>query len=233
VNRDIREKYWKLLEDRHKPGAWEVLDAGYSESHRAYHTWPHVVSMLEKLSAFPGLCTRADLIATAVFWHDAVYRTRSRDGSPRTDCDNVHESGQLFREYTLLNDADTNAVYDMIIATANHLQPALKNQHYAGFAGDVDLFLDLDLSSLASPWNEFVENLVKIRCEFFWLREADFYASQIDFLERFARDDVPLYRCKETSEKWRDTAKANLRRCVWGLQKKAAELKAGRTTLGG
>src|SRR5262249_48065185 len=152
VNRPIREKYWEPLERRHKPGAWEVLDASYSESHRAYHGWPHVVSLLEKLNAFSGLCTRQDFIATAVFWHDAVYRTQGQDGSPRTDCDNVRESGQLFREHTLLNKADTDAVYDMIIATANHLQPTVNNQYYVGFAGDVDLLLDLDLSSLASPW---------------------------------------------------------------------------------
>jgi predicted metal-dependent HD superfamily phosphohydrolase len=229
VNRDIREKYWKLLEGRHKPGAWEVLDAGYRESHRAYHTWPHVASLLEKLGAFSGLCTRADLIATAVFWHDAVYRTQSQDGRPRSDYENVRESGQLFREYTLLNKADSDAVYDMIIATANHLQPALKNHHYAGFAGDVDLFLDLDLSSFASPWEVFIENLARIRLEFSFLPETDFFMNQIVFLERFAREDVPLYRRKETSEKWRAAARANLQSCVWCLKKRVAEPKAGET----
>jgi predicted metal-dependent HD superfamily phosphohydrolase len=227
VNRDIREKYWKSLAGRHKPGAWEVLHAGYSESHRAYHTWPHVATMLEKLSAFSGLCTRQGIIATAIFWHDAVYKTQSQDGRPRTDYANVHESGQVFREYTLLNKADTNAVYDMIMASANHLQPTVRNQHYAGFAGDVDLFLDLDLSSLASPWEEFIEDLARIRSEFSFLPETDFIENQIAILARFARDDVALYRCKETSDKWRDMAKANLRRCVRCLQKRAAELKAG------
>jgi predicted metal-dependent HD superfamily phosphohydrolase len=226
VNQEIRKKYWKPLEGRHRPGAWEVLDAGYSESHRAYHTWPHVASLLEKLSVFSGLCTREDLIATAIFWHDAVYRTQSHDGRPRTDYENVRESGQLFRGYSLLNKADSDAVYDMIIATANHLQPTLKYQYYAGFAGDVDLFLDLDLSSLASPWDDFVDNLAKIRSEFSWLPETDFYASQIDFLKQFAREDVPLYRCKETSAKWRAAAKANLRHCKWYLEKRVAELKA-------
>jgi predicted metal-dependent HD superfamily phosphohydrolase len=227
VNRDIREKYWKQLAGRHKPGTWEVLDAGYSESHRAYHAWPHVATMLEKLSAFSSLCTRENLIATAVFWHDAVYKTQSEDGRPRTDYENVHESGQLFREYTLLNEADTGAVYDMIMASANHLQPALKNHYYAGFAGDVDLFLDLDLSSFASPWDEFVEDLARIRREYSYMPETYFFAKQIAILARFAREDVPLYRCKETSDKWRDAAKANLRRCVKCLQKRASELKAG------
>ncbi len=227
MNRQIKEKHWKQIESKHKPGAWEVLDAGYSESHRAYHTWPHIASLLEKLNAFSALSARQDFITTAVFWHDAVYRTRSRDGSPRTDCENVRESGQLFREYTLLNNADTNAVYDMIIATANHLQPNVRKQYYAGFAGDVDLFLDLDLSSLASPWEVFIEDLARIRSEFSFLPETEFIENQIAMLERFARNDVALYRCKETSDEWRDMAKANLRRCIRCLQKRAAELKAG------
>jgi predicted metal-dependent HD superfamily phosphohydrolase len=203
-----------------------VLDASYSESHRAYHAWPHVASLLEKLSAFSGLCTRADLIATAVFWHDTVYKIQSEDGSPRTDYENVHDSGQLFREFALLNNADTDAVYDMILATANHLQPALKNQYYAGFAADVDLLLDLDLSSFAAPWEEFVKDLARIRSEFAYLSEPDFFVKQIAILERYAGEDVPLYRRKETSEKWRDAAKANLRRCLWCLQKRVAELNA-------
>ena len=227
MNRDIREKYWKPLEGRHKPGAWEVLDTGYCESHRAYHSWPHVASLLEKLSAFSDLCTRADIIATAVFWHDAVYRTQSQDGRPRADYENVHESGQLFREYSLLNKADADAVYDMVMATANHLQATLRTQYYAGFASDVDLFLDLDLSSLASPWEEFVGDLARIRAEFSWVSETEFYVNQIGILKRFAREDVPLYRCRETSEKWRDAARANLRRCVSSLQKRVAELTSG------
>jgi predicted metal-dependent HD superfamily phosphohydrolase len=124
----------------------------------------------------------------------------------------------------LLNKVDTDAVYDMIMATANHLHPTLRKQYYAGFASDADLFLDLDLSSLASPWEEFVEDLARIRSEFSWVSESDFYVNQIGILERFAREDVPLYRCRETSEKWRDAARANLRRCVRSLQERLAEL---------
>ena len=64
---------------------------------------------------------------------------------------NVRDSGELFRQHTLLNKSDADAVYDLIMATANHLQARAEKQFYAGVAGDLDLFLDLDLSSLASP----------------------------------------------------------------------------------
>ena len=162
MNREIREKYWTPLEGRHKTGAWEALDVGYTESHRAFHTWEHVSGLLENLSEFSDLSTRSDIIAVSVFWHDVVYRTQNQDGSPRPDYENVRDSGELFRQYTLLNKSDADAVHDLIMATANHMQARAEKHYYAGFADDLDLFLDLDLSSLASPWEEFAENLARI-----------------------------------------------------------------------
>jgi predicted metal-dependent HD superfamily phosphohydrolase len=226
INREIREKYWMPLEGRHKTGAWEALDAGYAESHRAYHTWEHVAGLLEKLSEFSDLSTRSDIIAASVFWHDVVYRTQNQDGSPRPDYENVRDSCELFRQYTLLNKSDANAVHDLIMATANHLQARAEKQYYAGFSGDLDLFLDLDFSSLASPWEEFVENLARIRTEFSWASEVVFCSSQIQILENFAKADVGLYRRAETSEKWRDAARANLKRCVTELRKRIAGLSS-------
>ena len=214
------------LEGRHKTGAWEALDAGYTESHRAYHTWDHVADLLEKLSEFTDLSTRSDIIAVSVFWHDAVYRTQSQDGSPRPDYENVRDSGELFRQYTLLNKSDADAVHDLIMATANHLQARAEKHYYAGFADDLDLFLDLDLSSLASPWEEFVEDLARIRTEFSWAPEDVFCSSQLRILKNFAKEHVRLYRRAATSKKWRDAASANLKRCITELQKRIAELSS-------
>jgi predicted metal-dependent HD superfamily phosphohydrolase len=223
MKREIREKYWGPLEGRHTIGAWEALDAGYTENHRAYHTWDHVADLLEKLSEFSDLSTRSDIIAVSVFWHDAVYRTQNQDGSPRPDYENVRDSGKLFRRYTLLNKSDADASYELIIATSNHLQARAGKQHYAGFADDLDLFLDLDLSSLASPWDEFVEDFARIRTEFSWASEVVFCSSQLRILENFAKEHVRLYRRAETSGKWRDAARANLKRCVTELQKRITE----------
>lgn len=226
VNQEIRKKFWMPLEGKHKPGAWEALDAGYSEHHRAYHTWEHLAGLFEKLSEFSDLSTRADIIAMSAFWHDVVYRTRNHDGSPRPDYENVRDSAELFRQYTLLNQPDADAVYDLIMATASHLQAGAEKQYYAGFASDLDLFLDLDLSSLALPWEAFVEDFARIRSEFSWLPEAVFCSRQIHILENFAKEDVRLYRRAETSEKWRDAARANLKRCVTELKKRIADLSS-------
>ncbi len=222
VNQEIRRNYWMPLEGRHKSGAWEALDAGYTECHRAYHTWEHLAGLFEKLSRFSDLSSRADIIALSVFWHDVVYRTQNHDGTPRTDYENVRDSAELFRQYTLLNQPDADAVYDLIMATASHLQARAEKQYYAGFAGDLDLFLDLDLSSLASPWEEFAEDFDRIRSEFSWEAEVVFYSRQIQILENFIKEDARLYRRAETREKWLDAARANLKRCVTELKKRVA-----------
>jgi predicted metal-dependent HD superfamily phosphohydrolase len=220
MNREIREKYWTPLEGRHKTGAWEALDAGYTESHRAYHTWEHVAGLLEKLSEFSDLATRSDIIAVSVFWHDVVYTTQDQDGGLRPDYENVRDSGKLFRQYTLLNKSDADAVHDLIMATANHLRASAEKHYYAGFADDLDLFLDLDLSSLASPRDEFAEDFARIRTEFSWAPEVVFCSSQLRILENFAQPHVRLYRRAETGKKWCDAASTNLKRCIAELQKR-------------
>jgi hypothetical protein len=98
--------------------------------------------------------------------------------------------GKLFRQYTLLKQPYADAVYDLIMATANHLQARAEKQYYAGFAGDLDLFLDLDLRSLAAPWEAFVEGLARIRTEFSWAPEIVFCTIQLQILEKSAKDDV-------------------------------------------
>jgi predicted metal-dependent HD superfamily phosphohydrolase len=114
-----------------------------------------------------------------------------------------------------LNKSDADAVHDLIMATANHLQARAEKHYYAGFA----------LSSLASPWEEFVEDLARIRTEFSWASEVVF-SIQLQILNNFAKDDVRLYRRAETSGKWPVAAMANLKRCITELQKRIAELSS-------
>ncbi len=175
---------------------------------------------MEKLDDFRALSAKPELIATAVFWHDAVYATRKPDGGRRSDFENVRDSAELFHDYTLLNAADADAVNELIMATADHLRAEAKQHHYDGFSGDLDLFLDLDLSPLAAPWETFAANLEKIRFEFSWVSEAEFNLGQIGMLEGFLKADARLFRREETREKWRDAARANLAFCIDELRAK-------------
>jgi predicted metal-dependent HD superfamily phosphohydrolase len=218
---DLKQRFWTPLAAQHKAGAWDELNARYSEIERAYHSWIHIADLLRKLEDLSDLAVCPSIIATAIFWHDSVYLTRSANGHPRTDRENVKDSAELFRTYTLLDRPSRYAVYNMIMATSDHRRAKAESPHYPGFSDDLDLFLDLDLSSLGGSWKEFKDNFTRIRSEFSWLPESDFLFLQIQNLEKFARDDTELYRRIETRAKWASSAKSNLTRCISDLKKRA------------
>jgi predicted metal-dependent HD superfamily phosphohydrolase len=221
---DVRSRYWALLAKQHAPGAWEILDAAYREAHRGYHSWDHVDDLLQKLDAFAHFATRPDLIATAIFWHDAVYASRNNDGGLRPDADNVHDSAALYCRHSLANETDAAAVCDMIMATADHLDAKASGELYPGFTKDMDLFLDLDLSSLAATWEIFAENLEKIRFEYAWVPEIAFSLGRLKMLRSFLESGDRLFRLDETRALWDNAARNNLTRCIGELRAQIARL---------
>ena len=220
---EIIRKHWRSLEASHKPSAWDALDRGYGDARRAYHGWEHIAELLEKLDGFHALSAKPALIATATFWHDSVYATQAPDGGRRSDLENVRDSAELFLRHTLLNADDAAAVHELIMATADHTRAEARKEHYDGFAGDLDLFLDLDLSPLAAPWKIFAANLEHIRFEFAWVPEPEFYTSQIGMLEGYLNADARLFRRAETGKKWLAAAKDNLKFCIVALRAKLAD----------
>ncbi|PWB81142.1 MAG: hypothetical protein C3F11_15965 [Methylocystaceae bacterium] len=226
MNEAIRRKFWLGLEKAHARGAFDVLNAAYTQAHRAYHSWEHIDALLERLEEFGQLAVRPDLVATAIFWHDVVHVARGSDGALRLDSENVRDSGDLFRRHTLLAGREAEAVQDLILATADHMRARARNEYYPGFSGDLDLFIDLDLSPLASPWDEFAVNTRKIRSESMGVDEAEFSAKQAAMLEGLAKGGAPLFRRAELREKLDATAKVNLARCIAALRERGAPRRA-------
>ncbi len=218
----IVTKYWTLLADRHDAGAFSTLDAAYREPQRAYHAWGHIVDLLTKLDALAHLAARADLVAAAVFWHDSVYLTRTPDGRPRTDPDNVRASAALFERHSSFDAVEAAAVHEMIMATSSHMKAKASKERYPGFARDLDFFLDLDLSSLAAAWPVFERNLDDIHFEYGWAPERAFYLGRVQMLASFLRGGDALYRLPETRALWLEPARANLRRAETELRERLA-----------
>lgn len=223
MNESIRRIFWRRIETAHAPGTFAVLDAAYRQPHRAYHTWEHIDALLEGLRRFERLASRPDLVAAAIFWHDAVHRARDADGRARPDAQNVRDSVEAFRRHTLLRGGEAQAVEDLVMATADHANAVAAKEHYPGFAADLDLFVDLDLSPLAAPWEDFADNTRKIRTESLGVEETEFAADQASMLEGFARAGAPIYRRAETRALWDAPARANLERCIPRLRASARE----------
>jgi predicted metal-dependent HD superfamily phosphohydrolase len=211
---NIKARYWLQIEADYRICAWAELDRRYREEHRAYHSWRHIGEILDRLEVFSDSSTARNIIIAAAFWHDAVYDLQNEDGSPRTDRDNVFASAALFRRYTKLRDAEADAVEELILGTADHLHAKPERERYPGFYDDFNLFLDLDLGSLASPWDQFQANLDKIRFEYSRITEKEFCQVQIAMLTKFRNRSSRLFRREETRRKWSDNAAANLDRGI-------------------
>lgn len=215
---DIVQKYWRKLAGRHDAGAFATLDAAYHEKQRGYHDWAHIVDLLTKLDELAHLAARPDLIAMAIFWHDSVYATRDAEGKLRPDADNVRASAALFERHAKFDAMEADAVHAMIMATARHLDACAEREFYPGFSGDFDLFLDLDLASLAAPWPVFEENLAKLRFEYAWVPEGVFFLGRLQMVQAFVACGDALYRRAETRALWRDAARENLSRATNALR---------------
>jgi predicted metal-dependent HD superfamily phosphohydrolase len=213
-----------LLAARHDADAFAVLDAAYREPQRGYHDWRHIADLLQKLGHFSHLATRPDLIAAAIFWHDAVYATRDASGLLRADAENVRASAALFERHALFDKIDADAIHEMIMATARHLDAKASREHYPGFSKDLDLFLDLDLSALAAQWPVFERNLENIRFEYGWVPENVFCLGRLRMAESFAAQGASLYRRDELRKLWSEAALANLSRSLEELRAKLARL---------
>lgn len=204
--------HWSRIADWHDSSAFDVLDANYRDPARGYHDWSHIIDMLTKLDRLTHLATRPDLIAAAIFWHDSVFITRAPDGSARPDPENVHDSAALFAAHSRFPEKESAAIRDMILATAQHLSARPEKEHYAGFARDLDLFLDLDLSALGADWPVFQSNYARIRAEYPWIDEADFDRQRQGMLGKFAASCDSLFRLDEPRRLWAASARENCQR---------------------
>ena len=213
----IRSRYWRRLEASHVVAAWEVLDAAYGDLARAYHSWRHISDLLQALDELAALASRPELIMTAIFWHDVVYRTRGAGQTRRADFLNVRDSAEMFRSYTRMSSADADAVQELIMATTSHLDAKASRERYPDFSRDLDLFVDLDLSPLALPWEQFASNFEDIRFEFSWIPEDVFNSGQAAFLKNLLAHEDKLFRRPETIRMWRAAALSNISHCLNNL----------------
>ncbi|WP_292532568.1 hypothetical protein [Methylocystis sp.] len=221
---NLVKTYWDLIASNHDPNAFAALDAAYREPQRGYHDWGHIGDLLAKLDHLKSLALRPDLIAAAIFWHDAVYVTRDSDGLLRPDAENVRASAEAFERHSKFDRMESEAIHDLIMATANHLDAGPTTEHYPGFARDLDLFLDLDLSSLGAPWPTFARNLEQLRFEYNWVPEPLFCLGRLQMIDTFAARGDELFRRDETRKLWSAQAHENLVRAQDELRRQVARL---------
>jgi len=174
------------------------LAARYAEPHRHYHTVAHVEALLRHLDAHRTLARQPAHIEAAIWYHDVVYDTRRND--------NEICSADIAR-FELMSigwlGIDVERVAGMVEAT----------RHHRAADGDTDtlLFLDLDLSVLATGPSEYDAYRDAIRAEFSWAPGTDYRAGRAKVLRAFLERDA-IYRTPELAARWEAPARSNLQR---------------------
>jgi predicted metal-dependent HD superfamily phosphohydrolase len=176
----------------------ERLEAAYAEKHRHYHTAEHINQCLVKFDEVSHLAQRPAEVELALWFHDAVYATRSKTNEAR--------SAVWALEFLTKNGIDpgpARRVHDLIMAT-KHDAPA-ENP-------DAALVVDIDLSILAADDEMFARFERNVRKEYWWVPSALFRKTRAailqSFLNRSSVYGTAYFRQKGEAEARRNLATA-------------------------
>ena len=174
----------------------------YSEPHRCYHNLAHLEDCLGEFDRARQLATDPAAVELAIWFHDAVYDPRAADNEER--------SAELAKDWLSdvhASDALTDSVGRLILATKNH---------DASLHADAPLLVDVDLSILGKPPEQFWEYERQIREEYAWVEKPVFADKRAEILHRFlARERI--YQTELFFQRMEAQARANLRASVQRL----------------
>ena len=178
------------------------LMACYAEPHRHYHTLQHLDECFAHLEALRPQTDRPAEIAIALWFHDAIYRTRRHD--------NEEKSADWARSAALAAGVGRDVadrIHALILAT----------RHEAVAEGrDAEVLIDIDLAILGAEPARFAEYEAQVRRE---------YASVIGPLYRHGRRKVlegfaarpTIYASAAFREHREAQARANIARSLAAL----------------
>jgi len=178
------------------------LMAMYSEPHRYYHNLLHIEDCLGEFDRAKQLATDPAAVELAVWFHDAIYDPRAADNEER--------SAELAMDWLRdvhASDALTDSVGRLVLATKNH---------DASVHDDAPLLVDVDLSILGRPPEQFWEYERQIREEYAWVERTVFAAKRAEILNRFL-DHERIYQTELFFQRMEAQARANIRASVQRL----------------
>lgn len=195
---------WKRLGAQGDASAvYNDLVARYSEPHRAYHTLRHIGHCLDELEQVRHLATNPYAVELALWYHDAIYDTKTKDSEERSATLAV----EVVRSASLPDNLG-QSVANLITATKHLVIP---------IDPDVQLLVDIDLSILGQPEDKFDEYEWQIRKEYEWVSEDAFVVGRSTILKSFlARPNI--YATQFLHNKYEAQARRNIVRSLAGLR---------------
>ncbi len=182
---------------------YNELVVRYSEPHRVYHTLQHIRLCLDELERGRHLATNPDTVELALWYHDAIYDTKTKDSEERS----AALAMEMVRNASLPDNLG-QSVANLIIATKHSATPT---------DSDVQLIVDIDLSILGQPEERFDEYEKQVRKEYEWVPEDQFIAGRLAILKAFL-DRPNIYSTQSFRNKYETQARANIARSLAHLR---------------
>lgn len=176
----------------------------YSSDERYYHSTGHIHFCLTQFDQVKRYLDSPDAVEMAIWFHDVIYE--------RGACDNEYQSALFFKEYVAqkLTPEFTEQVYNLILDTTHKHTPTTQDGQYLA---------DIDLSSMALPWQEFMRDSSNVRAECNHLCDKEFYPKQLAFLESLLARQQFFYT-DFFQQQHGGQAQGNLQRLIKQLNKK-------------
>jgi len=185
-----------------EPQVLDELFTRYAEPHRVYHTAQHLEECSKHFQQARRLAGDPGAVQIALWFHDAIYDTRSPDNEDQSAAWAVRVLAGVGAPITL-----QNLVRGMILATKHNAAPD---------SLDAALTVDIDLAILGASATRFDEYEAQVRQEYDWVPEEAFRRARAKILREFlARPRI--YFTAFFYDRLEVPARANLLRSVAGL----------------
>lgn len=199
----LRETLFRVFEELAFPhyvagGAWEYLQARYTEPGRFYHTLGHLVDMFNAAAQLEEELTPAE--ALAILYHDVIYEVGADDNEERSSC-------VLLELYQGLGCVHTvqacSGIIDVAVQIVSDTSQFLDKELPMSAAHSL-LVMDLDLSYFAKPY-ELFDMTNQLVCMELGIEHEKHAAFLMKFTER-----EHIYRTKAARDAWEWDARANI-----------------------
>jgi predicted metal-dependent HD superfamily phosphohydrolase len=183
----------------------ETAHAAHQSPGRHYHGWAHVTRCVDQLGTLPVGAPRA--VFLAILFHDAVYTAGASDNERRSAALAMETLAARCTLPLPLSDAELRSIERMILATRDHHGLA------DTLGADEQTMLDIDLSILGAPWDEYAAYARGVREEYVpeVTTDAGFRIGRSQFLSGMLGRAL-VFLTPEGRRRWDDRARDNMQR---------------------
>ena len=181
---------------------WEEIIGHYNEPWRQYHTLEHLCHCLQQLDLTSSLMEDPAAVEIALWFHDTILQPDATD--------NEEKSAELFKRSAEMHLPPNvvNNVSNLIRATEHRDPPQGQDARH---------LCDIDLSSLASPWEQFLKDSNALRAEQSGTADAQFYPAKIRFLSTLLERPT-VFLTDYFQARFERAARENIRRYITQLE---------------